>query len=263
MILILGSYADIASTNIFKHIISVADFKNISENLYIHKSLYLRMIDSPLIYAENIDEKIRNVDKIDFDEIVFISRHKSESGRVSLTVHPIGNFGEARYGGREKTLCPSSPITMVALLRTLYKYYPDITSYEVTHHGPYVNTKSTFIEIGSDENSWRRKEFAEVIAEAILKLLDDGIKEFDIYVGIGGGHYAPRFTEISIKENVAFGHMVSKYYVPYLTQNLLREAIEKTPGCMGICVHKKSIRSDARKRIAEMAENMKTEVIMR
>lgn len=261
MILILGSYEDIASENIFRHLLTMADFKKISENLYIYDNFYLRMISEPLIYAENIDERIAKNDGIDFEEIIFISRHKSESGKVSLTVHPVGNFGDAKYGGKPGMLSPTNPATMLMLLRNLYSKFPDITSYEVTHHGPLLNKDACFVEIGSDENAWRKDEYAEVIAESVLNIRE--MRGIEVYVGIGGGHYAPRFTEISVKEDIAFGHMVSKYYVSILTEDLLKQAIEKTRNCDGICIHKKSVKSEDRKRIINMAEKLGAKVVLR
>jgi D-tyrosyl-tRNA(Tyr) deacylase len=36
-------------------------------------------------------------------------------------------------------------------------------------------------------------------------------KKVNAFVGFGGGHYAPAFSYYLEKENIALGHMVSKY----------------------------------------------------
>ena len=48
---------------------------------------------------------------------IFVSRHRSKTGEPTLTTHPIGNFAEAKFGGRPKTLVKSSPKLMTHLLR--------------------------------------------------------------------------------------------------------------------------------------------------
>src|SRR5256885_7133751 len=50
------------------------------------------------------------------DLVVYLSKHRSESGRPSLTVHPIGNPGPAEFGGQPETLVPSAPRWMTAPL---------------------------------------------------------------------------------------------------------------------------------------------------
>lgn len=261
MILIIGSHEDTASKNIFRHLISSADFKEIKINLYASDLFYIKMIDRQLIYAENIDSIIRSSENIDFNEIIFISRHRSESERVCMTVHPVGNIGKAEYGGKDRTLVMSSPQTMFKILSHLYENYPELSSYEITHHGPYVETKTTFVEIGSNEEAWKNESYGEIVANSILSLANNKVCENDAYVGIGGGHYAPRFTELSIRHGMIFGHIISKYHVEELNEEILREAIRKTPGCRGICIHKKSLSSENRKRVIELVNSVQVPII--
>src|SRR5207302_7080721 len=53
------------------------------------------------------------------DLVIYLSKHRSESGRPSLTVHPIGNPGLAEFGGQPETLVPSAARWMTAALRGL------------------------------------------------------------------------------------------------------------------------------------------------
>src|SRR2546427_3432392 len=46
------------------------------------------------------------------DLVVYLSKHRSESRRPSLTVHPIGNPRAAAFGGQPEPLVPSPPQRM-------------------------------------------------------------------------------------------------------------------------------------------------------
>ncbi|MDD5503236.1 MAG: D-aminoacyl-tRNA deacylase, partial [Candidatus Thermoplasmatota archaeon] len=73
------------------------------------------------------------------ETVVFVTRHKSVSNRRTLTVHPIGNYGAADFGGKSQMLVPSAPALMTAALRELLKSAKGLdfaAAFEVTHHGP-------------------------------------------------------------------------------------------------------------------------------
>lgn len=72
--------------------------------------------------------------------------------------------------------------------------------------------------------------------------------KYEIGIGIGGGHYAPRFTDISFKKNVAFGHIASKYVLSNFDEKAIQKMIDATPGCSKIYFHGKH------ERIEEMAK---------
>src|SRR6266480_1673546 len=67
------------------------------------------------------------------DLVIYLSKHRSESGRPSLTVHPIGNPGPAKFGGQPETLVPSTPEWMTAALRGL-RHAARPLGYYVTRH---------------------------------------------------------------------------------------------------------------------------------
>jgi len=111
-IAIISSTKDIASTNIKDKLINNFKFNKLKEqfdnnNIYQYtinnknnnKNLKLYTINSELIHTDDLDKKI------DADVFVFISKHRAQEGRASLTCHAIGNFGKAEKGGKEKTLC--------------------------------------------------------------------------------------------------------------------------------------------------------------
>src|SRR2546427_6881553 len=88
------------------------------------------------------------------DLVVYLSKHRSESRRPSLTVHPIGNPRAAEFGGQPETLVPSAPQWMTAALRGLRRGAVGL-AYEVplqtTHHGPYLTAPAVYNEPGSTE----------------------------------------------------------------------------------------------------------------
>uniref|UniRef100_A0A2P2LT11 Ethanol tolerance protein GEKO1 n=3 Tax=Rhizophora mucronata TaxID=61149 RepID=A0A2P2LT11_RHIMU len=79
-----------------------------------------------------------------------------------------------------------------------------------------------FIEIGSTEEYWKRQDAAQVVALLVWEGLGIGggaaignwSSENDkekVLLGIGGGHYAPRHTDITMKDGVWVGHLLSGY----------------------------------------------------
>ncbi len=174
------------------------------------------------------------------DLIVYLSKHRSESGRPSLTVHPIGNPRAAAFGGQPGTLVPASPRWMTAALRGLHKL-ADRTAYEVTfeatHHGPYLTAPTFFIEQGSTETQWEDREASRVIAQVLLDLEP---LEAPIAIGLGGGHYVPRHTDLALRRRIAFGHMLAAYALEGGAEGLLEQAVERTEGVTLAYVHRKS-----------------------
>src|SRR5687767_4061470 len=70
------------------------------------------------IHAEALDADLREAG-LPPSEIVFLSKHKSESGRPTLTVHPLGNYRDAALGGKPGTLTPVSGASFTHMLRCL------------------------------------------------------------------------------------------------------------------------------------------------
>lgn len=187
-----------------------------------------RFYDMPVLENGNIRLLYINVESIDLDQvalpyksdlIVMLSKHKSAQGTKSLTAHPTGNLlNEAKLGGKPQKVAYTNPWYMSEYYRRLAEL--DVTSkidnlvksLEVTHHGPTENqTPLFFVEIGSDEEQWRNPSLGELTAEALYETIKEEPKKVNAFVGFGGGHYAPAFSYYLEKENIALGHMVSKY----------------------------------------------------
>ena len=98
---------------------------------------------------------------------------------------------------------------------------------ECTHHGPLVNKPVMFIEIGSDEEQWKNKKAAEIIAKTIIEMLNKN-NSYKIAFGIGGPHYCNAFNKVLLRTNIALGHICPKYELESLDKEMLLQAIEKT-----------------------------------
>ena len=261
-VLIISSTEDPASTHIKHSLLEHSPWEEhgsfYNTPVYRHtsmKNLALVTIPDKKIRHENIDIELHDQLSLTPDIAIFLSRHRSKTGEPTLTVHPIGNFSDAQFGGQPKTLIPTVPKLMTHLLRLIAKNLQktDLTykvCYEVTHHGPYLQIPTVFVEVGSTEIQWQQKEPATIIATSLLEMLpshqneDDFPKDIPVLIGIGGGHYAPRFTEIALQKNVAFGHMIPTYKIDEgaITDEILEQAMQKTPGFNGVYLHKKDLK---------------------
>jgi len=238
------------------------------------KDVLILTINDRKITHENLDKEIEEKIKIKPKTVIFISRHTSKSGEPTLTVHPIGNYGKAQFGGITKTLVKSSPKLMTELLRNLKKNADIAKTYhkvcfEVTHHGPYLDTPTLFIEVGSTEEEWNKKKPAEIVAKTILDVLnlyhyeEDFEGDIPVIMGIGGGHYAPRFTDIILEKKCAFGHMIPGYHINdgNINDEILEKTINATPNLKAVYIHRKSLRKPQIREFRNWFEKRKIPVI--
>lgn len=188
------------------------------------------LVDEEIIFTKNLD--LEKINKYDF--IIFASKHKSEKGEKSLTIHAPGNFRNADLGGEAGKICKSSALFQKQMFEKLKKNAGEYNlkynvTLEATHHGPLIDKPCVFIEIGSTENEWVNRKagfiIAKTINETILEFKENPYNE--IAIGIGGPHYCPNFNKIQLKSNVAISHIIPQYVLP-LTEDMIREAVEKT-----------------------------------
>lgn len=216
------------------------------------------------IYRENLDKEAEAFG-VKVDSVVVMSKHSAKSGRPALTVHPIGNYHHADYGGRSDTLVQSSPMEMTDALRAIASRSEDPgvqVCFEVTHHGPYLEKPTFYIEIGSDETHWGDLPSAEILAHVILEAEGhDGCRPL---VGIGGGHYTPRFTEAALGSRVAFGHMIPNYQLEGRDDEDIARMIGdacRATGTDSVYIHRKSMKGPEEHRIADIARSSGFETV--
>lgn len=238
------------------------------------KDTYLVTIPDRTIYHDNLDKELEKTSGIKADLIIFLSRHSSKMKTPTLTTHPIGNYGSADFGGKPKRLVPAAPHTMTQLLRKIHEKHQKNplgfqVCYEVTHHGPFLTTPTLYVEVGSTEKEWMNQEAAMIIANAVYETILDCPSEQDfsydipVLIGIGGGHYAPRFTDIILERNAAFGHMVPSYHVDAdaITEESIKNALLQTPQVSAAYIHTKGLKKPQVRYFKEMLHNLNIPVI--
>lgn len=194
---------------------------------------------------------------------IYASTHKSESAKPSFTVHTQGNWGNADFGGKERTLNVACPAKLKVALRKL-KELSDATlkwdvCMEVDHHGPTLGTPVFFIEIGSSEMEWGVPEAGEIVAKAIIAAVKSN-EEFSCYVGFGGTHYTSKFTPIVLQSEKAVGHIIAGYSLEGsgMDEGRVKQAIEKNVGKIeGALLDWKGMKGEARKELIGILDGMK------
>jgi D-aminoacyl-tRNA deacylase len=234
------------------------------EESFSRRDVAMVTIPGTHLYADDIDDRAEQALGQRPVEVVFLSRHRAASGQRSLTVHPIGNWNRADYGGREGELVTAAPDLMTSLLRELKRQAAGLqfdVTYEVTHHGPYLETPTLFIEIGSSEATWGDKGAAGAIARSLLNV---DVTDCPRALGIGGGHYAPRFTEVSLAKRVSFGHMLPNHAFDLRDPDDLARKITKgmeRSGASLVYLHKKSMKRSEATTVAKLVADLGYRVV--
>jgi D-aminoacyl-tRNA deacylase len=238
MILLVSSNKDIASQNIKKQILRHYPFHKSNETFKDNtvyeanigrKQAKLVTLNEESIYAQNLPSFFNNLELI-----VFISRHSSESGTPTLSVHTPGNLGEAELGGIPRRVSVSPANAMRETLKAMAQFIQENrldyeVSYEGTHHGPSLDVPTMFAELGSSPTQWNDAKAAEAVAHAVIEAISkSGEKSGEAVLGVGGPHYNAKFTRIVLENNLAFGHIIPKYAIPSIDKEILRQCVEKT-----------------------------------
>ena len=239
---IIASSKDPAGVNIRSNLIRLFEFKDKGEKFGENEVLEyttqnnqpvkLYFVNEDLIFAEDIDQKI------DADILVFASKHRSKENTPAFTVHPIGNFGGADFGGRENALCPSLAFLLKRILIGLNENFSLLkkeknfqVTMEATHHGPYVKKPAVFVEIGSTDNEWSNTQNGELVAKTIISSIEKflAFEHGNCWAStllIGGGHYAPAANRAMLSTNYAIGHICPKHTLEHLTEGILMQSID-------------------------------------
>lgn len=188
------------------------------------------------VHDEHLDRNLPTPVRERRPTLVFPSIHRSAKNLPGMTVHSLGNPGPtADLGGRPRTLVPSDPRSAVAVLRSMAEEAPSVglpVSYEATHHGPELDHPAFFVEIGAGEEGEPTPEQIRVLARSLTSIVPDPSDR--VVLGIGGGHYAPHFTELALRRRWAFGHILSRHALETLSSETARSAWSLTPDAEGL-----------------------------
>ncbi|WP_292459942.1 D-aminoacyl-tRNA deacylase [Methanothermococcus sp.] len=224
--LLIYSTKDLAGINI-KNNLNNLNLDDLEENIYFFKT----------------DRKLTKLSQKDlpngYDYYIFLSKHRSESKKPTLTVHTSGNLTiDNSHGGNIEEICPCDGVLNSILLKNIFKYnnledyskFNFEVSSEAVHHGPTdLNVPSVFVEIGSSKKEWEIKEAGEIIAKSIIDTIksieNKNYNVLDKVVGFGGGHYAPRFTKLVLSNKCYVGYIIPKY--AKLSEKVLEQILIK------------------------------------
>jgi D-aminoacyl-tRNA deacylase len=236
MRLLVECTEDSASVTIAENLREAVDFEERGRfnghRVLAYEDWRLVTIDEMHITNENIHERLPP-SLTDPELVVFLSRHKSESGKPTLSVHPIGNFADAPYGGEPGTVVDAAPGWMAGLFDAMRKRNPDgyEVTYEATHHGPYLEAPTLFYELGSTEDEWTDEQAGQLLAEALLDAIP---REGRNVLWVGGGHYAPQVNDAVRDGQLLPGHVIPGWATGKgITEETLEQAIDAIPDCEG------------------------------
>lgn len=239
MILLVASNKDTASLNIKEQILTNYIFQKTD-----------KVFQKNPIYTANVNQKQVNLITLGEDAvkaqmlpenfpgaqlIIFISKHSSQSGKPTLSVHTPGNFADAELGGLPKAVSVAPAFAMQTALQALlyHKEHSGLdyeVSYECTHHGPSLNVPTMFVELGSSPQQWADSRAAKAVADSAMTAICrfSSSTSNSAVLGIGGTHYNQQFTIMSIVGAAAFGHIIPKYAIPMADSDMIKQCVEKT-----------------------------------
>jgi D-aminoacyl-tRNA deacylase len=266
LILLVHSSLDPAGVNIAKTILDQYCFSK-TRQTYQQNPVYKATVNNQQVTFitlsdESVQAQTLQADFPQADLIVFLSRHSSQSGTPTLSVHAPGNFGDAELGGLPKTLSVAPAAAMQNALKALTHYKDQCNvfhyevSYECTHHGPSLDVPTMFVELGSSMPQWQDLKAAEAVAHSAMTAVATFAESTSpVALGIGGTHYNQKFTLMALMGQAAFGHMVPKYAVSQIDADMLRQCIAKTSGqvCLAL-LDWKGIKSEDKPNLLEALE---------
>jgi len=239
MILLVSSNKDVASVNIANQLLQHFSFQKTM--VFQGGPVYTGCFNERVVTFIRLNEELVNAQDLltffpDAKLVIFVSRHSSQSGTPTLTVHAPGNFADADFGGLPRTVSVSSAVAMSNALKMLVFFQQKFelleyeVSFEVTHHGPSLDVPSMFVELGSSLSQWTNSKAAYAIACSVIFTIENF--EFNpvqrAVIGIGGTHYNKKFTSMALNGEVFFGHMIPKYAVRHVDVSLLKHCVMRS-----------------------------------
>ncbi len=283
MIALVSSIRDIAGMNIrdsflenFKPAREIARLEG--NPVFLNSTIYpenviLLTSKRELINLEHYEEEIRRfsdergLGALSF--IVFLSRHSSAKGVPTLSAHATGNPGDALLGGAPRRLSVAPACLIKRFLNTIkgLKDMGNLNEFEVvqeaTHHGPLLDSPSLFVEVGSTEKEWRRKDASQLMANALHKFLaslkGDYLTNCASSLAIGGLHTLPSFKRVIFNSGYGIGHAFPKYALADVDKGMILQAIERTVPAPGTIILDWKGMGGEKNRLLAVLEEVKVE----
>jgi D-aminoacyl-tRNA deacylase len=126
---------------------------------------------------------------------------------------------------------------------------------ECTHHGPQLSKPCMFIEIGSSETEWKRRDAGEIIANAVNFIAINPPKKHKSVIVLGGGHYNQVATKLMLNTEYSVGHICPKHMLTKLDEKMMKQAIDKNGERFEMAVLDWKGMSTEKQRIVEMLKS--------
>ena len=217
----------------------------------------VRLIETPAVSADWLDEP--------FSSYVFLSRHAAESGRLALTCHSTGNFGEARAGGRDREVALPYPAFQRQYMRNLHARSGDFPGFDITieatHHGPTALSRpSVFVEVGTGPEQWNDDRLCSAVADVVVQTVKDRAPDTEYGICFGGTHYPASFTRELISGGRALGTVVPRRALPLVDGPMMDHIVHKNRGASCAMLDWSGMGSEKR-RISEMLRERGIETV--
>jgi D-aminoacyl-tRNA deacylase len=202
--------------------------------------------------------------------LLCLSRHRSTSGTRCLTAHSPGNLtGSAQLGGSPNEVAISNPPLQSSLICELQRSKAELgfdcpITLEATHHGPTdLPCPVTFVEIGSDEDAWGNDLLGKATALAVFRSVTGPQPSARCALGVGGGHYPEKFTNLVLDKSYSLGHIIPKYALADgMEERMLRRCVERTAGeCSAIIVDWKGTPSAFKEQVRSLSKALGLELV--
>jgi len=266
MPIIVTSSASIAGRTLLEQFLEHHSFDKTGE-FFENNPIYEYQTQDKVIKLLITNRKIIEADHLNeftTDLFIFASKHESAAKIPALLTHSTGNWTmDAKFGGlpNELGIAPAFAIKEALLELHNQKKQLDLEQYdvslEVSHHGPTnLNAPIVFIEVGSTPDQWSDKKAVEAVVHATMRVASTR-NRYKTVIGIGGGHYAPEFNHLLLKTEYAISHIVPKYVLDSIDENMIKQAVERSFEKVELCAMDwKGMKSIHRKTILQILEKL-------
>ena len=256
MDLLVAYGSDPAGSNMADHL---SRNMTMQDGIYRGDRYHMVVIDTPAISADWLESRYS------YDGYVFLSKHAAESGRLALTCHSTGNFGEALFGGNPRQMAVPYPSLQKSYMQGLWERRGSFGDFhitlEATHHGPTaLNRRSIFVEVGTTPEQWNDADLCGRVADVLDAAMAAPPAEHPVAVGFGGTHYPARFTREVIHGGYALGTVVPRHAIELVDDAMLSHILDRNAGASAALVDRDGT-GPHRRRILEMLEETRLEVV--
>lgn len=250
MDLLVAYGSDPAGRNMAEHLAQDMPYR---DGVYRGDAYDLAILETPAISADWLESEFQ------YDGYVFLSKHAAESGRLALTCHSTGNFGEeAAFGGSPRQVAVPYPSLQKEYMRALWGRRDSFGGFDITleatHHGPTaLSVRSIFVEVGTTPEQWNDTALCGSVADALADSMGRPARRHPVAVCFGGTHYPKKFTREAIHGEYALGSIVPAHALEWVDDSMLSHILERNAGASAALLDW-DVMGPHRRRILEMLE---------